>query len=505
MLDIFTKSKNNTADHQQRFLIKYFPFFILFLSSMNQPKNSAKPLSQWRDFFNLTTDQAHPDMIDNAIRSNVRVSGTNLWVLMFAIAIASIGLNVNSTAVIIGAMLISPLMGPIVGIGYGAAVSDVRLIKLSVRNIFIFIAISLFTSTLYFLITPLQEAQSELLARTTPTLWDVLIAFFGGSAGIVALTRKEVSNVVPGVAIATALMPPLCTAGYGLAHGDWHYFFGAFYLFAINCVFIAFSTLIFSRLLKLPKRGLVSKSKQRLHNLVIYAVVLAVMLPSGFLAYRLVQKEIFFETVNTVTQNLQKDEKFFTLHSTIDEKQQSVRLVIGGRSDVQYLSDELSNRLVKAGIKEPNVQILYTGGDTQNMQLVKKELESSHHNTVMMQNQLEKQQAYIDELLSKQTQKSSTDLDQEAILKEIQAQYPDAQKIAVANAKWLNMASSPQATSATQLADGEIAEMFLVVLQTNQAPTKTEKARLKAWLTQRLKGEVELIIKDEPVTQETTQ
>ena len=196
----------------------------------HQNQENDVTVSKLQEIFSLHHDQAHPDKVDAAIRANVRVSGTNMWVLIFAIAIASIGLNVNSTAVIIGAMLISPLMGPIVGMGYGAAVSDVKLIRLAMRNMLIFIVISLFTATLYFLITPLQQAQSELLARTQPTLWDVLIAFFGGSAGVVAITRKEVSNVVPGVAIATALMPPLCTAGYGLAHSNWDYFFGAFYL-----------------------------------------------------------------------------------------------------------------------------------------------------------------------------------------------------------------------------------------------------------------------------------
>ena len=129
-----------------------------------------------------------------------------------------------------------PLMGPIVGMGYSLAVGDTALIRQAMRNIIIFVVISVITATLYFLLTPLKDAQSELLARTQPTLWDVLIAFFGGSAGIVALTRKEGGNAIPGVAIATALMPPLCTAGYGLAHGNWHYFLGASYLFAINCV-----------------------------------------------------------------------------------------------------------------------------------------------------------------------------------------------------------------------------------------------------------------------------
>ena len=181
-------------------------------------------MTKLQDVFNLAHDQAHPDKIDSVIRANTRVSGTNMWVLIFAIAVASIGLNVNSTAVVIGAMLISPLMGPIVGMGYGLAVGDTTLIRQAARNIIIFVVISLITATLYFLLTPLKEAQSELLARTQPTLWDVLIAFFGGSAGIVAQTRKEGGNAIPGVAIATALMPPLCTAGYGLAHGNWQYF-----------------------------------------------------------------------------------------------------------------------------------------------------------------------------------------------------------------------------------------------------------------------------------------
>lgn len=148
------------------------------------------------------------------LRGDVEMRGTNLWVLMFAIFIASIGLNVNSTAVIIGAMLISPLMGPITGIGYGAGILDLRLVREGLKNLGIATLIGLLTSAAYFSIRPLRSAQSELLARTSPTIWDVLIASFGGLAGIVAATRKHKSNVIPGVAIATALMPPLCTAGF---------------------------------------------------------------------------------------------------------------------------------------------------------------------------------------------------------------------------------------------------------------------------------------------------
>ncbi len=184
-----------------------------------------------RDRFNLNEDKADEQLIIESIKRDVNFKGTNLWTLIFAVLIASIGLNVNSTAVIIGAMLISPLMGPIMGIGLGIGIIDFDLMKRGIKNLLIAAVFSIITSSLYFAITPLHEANSELLARTTPSLWDVFIAFFGGLAGIIAGTRKEKSNVLAGMAIATALMPPLCTAGFGLATGNWVYLLGALYLF----------------------------------------------------------------------------------------------------------------------------------------------------------------------------------------------------------------------------------------------------------------------------------
>ena len=180
--------------------------------------------------------------------------GANLWVLIFAIFIASLGLNVNSTAVIIGAMLISPLMGPIIGMGLAVGINDLDLLRRSLKNYGVATLISVLTAMIYFLISPLSEAQSELLARTSPTLYDVLIAFCGGAAGIIALCTRGKGNVIPGVAIATALMPPLCTAGFGLATGHWLYFLGAFYLFFINTVFIALATFCGVRLLHFQQR-----------------------------------------------------------------------------------------------------------------------------------------------------------------------------------------------------------------------------------------------------------
>ncbi|WP_346860462.1 DUF389 domain-containing protein [uncultured Draconibacterium sp.] len=186
------------------------------------------------------------------IKRDIGFRGPTAWILIFSIFIASIGLNINSTAVIIGAMLISPLMGPILGIGLSIGTNDFETLVRSLKNLGIAVSIALFTSTLYFIITPLTIEQSELLARTKPTILDVMVALFGGFAGILAGSRKEKTNVIPGVAIATALMPPLCTAGYGLATLKLSYFFGAFYLFFINSVFISLATFLVVRYLKFP-------------------------------------------------------------------------------------------------------------------------------------------------------------------------------------------------------------------------------------------------------------
>ena len=200
-------------------------------------------------YFNLLNDREDEQQVIEQVSAGVVFRGTNLWILMFAILIASLGLNVNSTAVIIGAMLVSPLMGPIIGMGLAVGIGDYDLLRRALKNYGVATLISIVTATVYFVISPLGEARSELLARTSPTLFDVLIAFCGGAAGVLALTTKSKGQVIPGVAIATALMPPLCTAGYGLATAQWSYFFGAFYLFFINTVFIATATFLGVKLL----------------------------------------------------------------------------------------------------------------------------------------------------------------------------------------------------------------------------------------------------------------
>lgn len=222
-------------------------------------------------------------------------------------------------------LLISPLMGPIVAIGYGAGGNDFALIERALRTLLQFVGMSLLTATLYFAISPLSQARSELLARTSPTLWDVAIAFFGGAAGIVAITRREFSNIVPGVAIATALMPPLCTAGYGLASLNLPYFAGAFYLFSINAVFIAFATLLIVKVLRLPPRADIDVAVRNRSRLIIGTAVALTLVPSAYLAWRLVQREFFSAAAAKVVRDLSQDTRYIVLGSEVDPATQRER------------------------------------------------------------------------------------------------------------------------------------------------------------------------------------
>ncbi len=315
-----------------------------------------------QDRFNLSDDKASTEDIIEAITRGVEFKGTNLWVLIFAIFIASIGLNVNSTAVVIGAMLISPLMGPIMGIGLGVGTNDFELIKKAVKNLAIATGISILTSTIYFAISPLDAAQSELLARTTPTIWDVLIALFGGIAGIIAATRKEKSNVIPGVAIATALMPPLCTTGFGLAHGNWYFALGAFYLYCINTVFISVSTLLMVKFLKLPQKHLVDSQKESRVKRIIMIVTIVTVLPSLYLAYTIVVRTINEENARLFVQrefNFQTSQVVNTKMSFGGGKQVVEVFLIGKPLDKSKI-DDLKARM--AAYQLEDVQLLVRQG-----------------------------------------------------------------------------------------------------------------------------------------------
>lgn len=249
------------------------------------------------DFVNLHNGEEDKKKVLENVTANISFRGSNLWILACAIIIASIGLNVNSTAVIIGAMLISPLMGPIVGAGFALGTYDFILLRKSMKNLLISTAVSLFFSAFYFYLSPFKDVQSELLARTSPTIYDVLIAFFGGLVGVIAITRVEKGNPIPGVAIATALMPPLCTAGYGLATFNFSYFAGAFYLYTINCFFICIATFFVVKYLKYPAISFKGKRFEKQIRLGITTLVMVMIIPSFYLAYNLWHEKKFTNTV----------------------------------------------------------------------------------------------------------------------------------------------------------------------------------------------------------------
>lgn len=244
-------------------------------------------------------DLADPESTIEGIKKDIEFRGFNLWILVFSIVIASIGLNVDSTAVVIGAMLISPLMGPIMGFGLGVGINDAATVRKSLTNLGVAAGIAVLSSAIYFLISPIDEAGSELFARTNPTFLDVLVALFGGLTGILAGSRKEKNNVIPGVAIATALMPPLCTAGFGLANGQWEYFFGAFYLFLINAILIATATTLVVRYLNFPLATFVDPTRERKYKRYFAVALLALVIPSGWIFYKTVSETVVTSRINS--------------------------------------------------------------------------------------------------------------------------------------------------------------------------------------------------------------
>lgn len=244
--------------------------------------------------FALGADAASQEEVNSNVHKGIMIRGTNLWVLIFAIFIASLGLNTNSTAVIIGAMLISPLMGPIIGMGYSMGVFDFNLLKESLRNFLIMIVVSLVTSAIFFTLPLISSTQSELLARTQPTTYDILIALFGGLAGMVAQTRKDrTGTVIPGVAIATALMPPLCTVGYGLATFQFKFMLGALYLFTINSIFIALASFIVTRVMKFQMIGELEPLKLKKLKSIMISIIVLVTFPSILIAISIIQRSAF--------------------------------------------------------------------------------------------------------------------------------------------------------------------------------------------------------------------
>ncbi|MBI1341339.1 MAG: DUF389 domain-containing protein [Terrimonas sp.] len=313
----------------------------------------------------LPNDQENIKTTIENLRSGTEMSGVSLWVLVAAVFIASLGLNTNSTAVIIGAMLVSPLMGPIMGFGLGLGINDFTLIKRAAKNFANAVIISVITSTIYFGISPVKEAGSELLARTSPTIYDVLIAFFGGVAGIIAgasVLRR--SNVIPGVAIATALMPPLCTMGYGIANGNWTYAAGSFYLFIINSVFISVSTYLIVRLLNYPKVSKLEIKNKRRVTWFISALIFLLIAPSIYITYNIVKKYFYEQNSKIFILREVQDKEHIVVSSNLIYKpgHSKLELVMMGNIIDSMEIDSLKHKMGQYGLKRCDL-VLYQGSD----------------------------------------------------------------------------------------------------------------------------------------------
>ncbi|MGC6438556.1 MAG: DUF389 domain-containing protein [Flavobacteriaceae bacterium] len=282
----------------------------------------------------------------SAIKADIPFKGATAWILICSIFVASVGLNANSTAVVIGAMLISPLMGPILGVGLSIAINDIDTLRKSMINLLTMVALSLLTAFLCFYFLPLYEDNSELLGRVKPDIRDVLIAFFGGLALIIARTKKgTIATVIFGVAIATALMPPLCTAGYGLSQGNWDYFVGAMYLFAINTIFIALATFIVLKVLRFPMLNYANSKRRKAIARIAALIALAMMLPAGWTFYDVLKESQYnFDYKNYLEKEINNNTNLWLQRENFDTENKTITLTFNG--DVsEAIKSDLINEL----------------------------------------------------------------------------------------------------------------------------------------------------------------
>ena len=368
------------------------------------------------------------------ILKDITFKGYNVWILMCSVVICSIGLNINSAAVVIGAMLISPLMGPILGLGLSIGTNDLENLKASIQNFLVALGVSILTSTIFFLISPLQGDHAELLARTQPTFLDALVAVFGGLAGVIAISRKDSSNVIPGVAIATALMPPICTAGYGLANGNMSFFLGALYLFLLNSVFISLSTLVIVRYLHFPFISFVDKAREKRVKRYIALISLVIIIPSAFLFFEVTQESIFHRRAEAfTTQNINYKGAEIINQKFIYHKEGSIIevFVIGNQipEDViwtweqELLKSELNNSTLKiVQNKDNSHELVGTIGERVKSGIIKELYQKKFEELQTKNNE-------IDRLLTELNTLKGSQIDWKQLQKEILIQYPNLESL----------------------------------------------------------------------------
>lgn len=436
-----------------------------------------------RVFFNILPDKEDEQEIIAQISSGVSFRGANLWVLIFAIFIASLGLNVNSTAVIIGAMLISPLMGPIIGMGLAVGINDLSLLKRSAKNYGVATLISVLTATVYFLISPLSEAQSELLARTSPTLYDVLIAFCGGAAGIIALCTRGKGNVIPGVAIATALMPPLCTAGFGLATGHWLYFLGAFYLFFINTVFIALATFLGVRFLQFSQHKFVSSASATRARRIMMVLVVVTMLPAAFMTMQIVKQSVFNNNVNRFIKAELQQRGTQIISNNVDRDSLKLRIVAVGREISEAHQREAQKRMEFYGLNGFELRVIQ-GAQSDSLILLNNELTAMNTSRKSDRQQLMNLTAQVNTLSSQLEEYTHYEALSKDVGHELTTLFPQVGTLSLARV------ALPGTDS---IAAGHYIAAIISTANTRPLP-KADAEKLRQWLQVRVKADSLIVV-----------
>lgn len=438
--------------------------FKHFLSSLRSHISSIVSLND-----HIDTDKA-----SQYIRSNIDFKGPNAYILAFAIVVASVGLNTNSIPVIIGAMLISPLMGPIFGIGYGLGTNDTAFIKTAFKNLLIMVIISILASSIYFLVSPLElENPTELLARTNPTIYDVLIALFGGFAGIVEISRRDKGTVISGVAIATALMPPLCTAGFGLASGSLKYFAGAMYLFFINSIFIAIATFLTVKYLKFPMATFTDPAKKKRVSRWVAVLTVVIIIPSVYSAIIMIRENNFSQTAKEfIAKNKEMSRSYiYDYDIYTHSKPPKIELFIAGEA----LSSEELNGIYRSahesGLTDDQIIITQRTASDQSEMTDRVAIQSIYERS---DQEIRKREAVIDSLQSELQAYRSRELPYAQITDELKAQYPSLSDVTLTR----GYSISTDTLGRT--------EEIIIILHAGKKISQENMEKLRKWLSVRL-------------------
>lgn len=423
---------------------------------------------------NLKSGEEQQETVLENVKANISFRGANLWILACAIVIASIGLNMNSTAVVIGAMLISPLMGPIIGSGFALAIFDFQLLKKSIKNLLIATGVGLLVAWIYFLISPFKDAQSEILSRTSPNIYDVLIAFFGGLVGVIAITRVEKGNPIPGVAIATALMPPLCTAGYSLAMGNFSYFMGSIYLYTINCFFICISTFLIAKFLKYKPLRIYNIKFEKHIKYGITTLIFVMIVPSFYLAYKLFNEKTYNQRVESfiATEFTNKGYIMIFKNTKYNASPKVVELAFLTKKFNEEEIAELQQKLVQFDIKNTEIVIRQDVND------LKSEIlnEIGNHSKTLTEKDI-----LINNLQQELKEFKIDDVD---LYKEIQILFPELKDISIGKHLINQHTDSVRA-------------MTYLIYTVDDKNEKVDREKIEKWLNQKFNTKNVTLIKQE--------